>query len=258
MQVKRFAVPVLVALSLAACSSDSSTGPGGTSDAQRQAAYTKFNAAASSAGAAGASNAAVGFSLVSMASVFGSGTSTVTMSSNGLASLVAADSKPVFATAGSYQAFALSLRSISNYGSSADTSEENIIVAYKDTTDLVIANVNGTGSFDTGDAFGAIYHNNPVSEWMATSGTASLTNMQLGGSCSISTAMRQIIEAEIGGSGTTWSCNAATFNAAVDITQSEPSYFDSGTNNATGSRTASFSRNGLPGLRITITDTYTR
>ena len=192
-----------------------------------------------------------------MASVFGSGTSTVTMSSNGAASLVAADSKPVFATAGSYQAFGLSLRSISNYGSSADTSEENVVVAYKDTTDLVIAFVNGTGSFDTGDAFGAIYHN-PAAEWMATSGTASLTNMQMGGSCSISAAMRQIIEAEVGGSGTTWSCNTATFNAAVDIAQSEPSYFGDQTNNATGSRTASFSRNGLPGLRITITDTYTR
>src|SRR4051812_36559002 len=87
MKISRLAVPALVALSLAACSSDDNGTNGGPSPTARLQVYQKFSTAAAHAGAAGAEGGSIGLSLAGLAQLLGSSSASVTVSSNGLASL---------------------------------------------------------------------------------------------------------------------------------------------------------------------------
>ena len=253
MQFKRYAVLAMTAMTLTACGSDDPTNPGGQTDAQRMAQFAKFNDAFSNAFDAGAFDSGTGFLFAGFATLFGSGTADVTVGSNG-AALRAIASEYASAVAGSYEAVGISWTEIEDYGG-GETFEftENWIVAYRDTTNIIGAyNIDGAlGSFSSTDTQGFIYESGK--EWIATAGSASLSNMDTGSNCSLSPAIQQAIEAEIEDTEgvTTFTCQNATFSGSLNITESTPN-----TEGATGSRTASFTRDGLPGVRIVITYDY--
>ena len=254
MQFKRYAMLALAAMTLSACGSDDPSGPGGLSNAQRYAQAAKYNEAVSHALNAGAEESANGFLYVGFGYLFGTGTGDVTMSSNGMA-LRAEGPTIASAVAGSYEAFAISWTDIEVDGEGSFEYDMDMILAYRDTTNFVgVVSYDGPlGSFATTDTYGAIYESGK--EWLATTGSASLTNMDVGGQCAIDAAIRQAIEAEIEDTeGTTsFTCHNATFDASVSITGSAPNESTA----ATGSRTASFTRSGLPGIRVVVTYDYT-
>ena len=254
MQFKRYAMLALAAMTLTACGSDDPSGPGGLSNAQRFAEAARYNEAVSHALSAGAEESATGFLYIGFGYLFGTGSADVTMSSNGMA-LRAAGPTIASAVAGSYEAFAISWTDIEINGEGSFEYDMDMILAYRDTTNLVgVVSYDGApGSFVTTDTYGAIYESGK--EWLASTGSASLTNMDLDGECDIDAALRAAIETELEDTeGTTsFTCHNATFDASVNITGSAPNENTA----ATGSRTASFSRTGLPGLRIVVTYDYT-
>ena len=254
MQFKRYAMLALAAMTLSACGSDDPSGPGGPSYTQRLSEAMKFSDAMANAINAGAEESSGAFQYIAYGYLVGTSTTGITMSSNG-AALRAAGPTIASAVAGSYQAFAIRWTNVDVEDAGTFEDYRDMILAFRDTTNLVAVVSYGSvpGSFVTTDTYGTIYESGK--EWFASAGSASLTNMQLGGECDMNAALREAIESELENAvGTmTWTCETATFDASVNITGSTPNE----STTATGSRTASFTRSGLPGIRVVVTYDYT-
>jgi hypothetical protein len=255
MQFKRTALLALGALTLAACGDDDGpTGGNGLNDAQRVQAFSEFVQAGANASDRGAPAVSAAFTIAGYGFLFGSNTASITATSNGLS--LATVGSPNTATAGSYQALVIRFIDNENYGGGEiETYETNVLVAYRDTTDVIWAWLDDTrtGSFDIESqnwAEGAIYAA-PNKEWYATAGTVTVGAGSTGGECNLSTVIRNAIESELGNDPDleSWTCRQATFQSSLNMTASEPNDF------ATGSRTASFS-GSIPGIIMTANWDY--
>lgn len=254
MQFKRTALLALSALSLAACGSDDDgpTGGSGLNDAQRFAIFGDLVEAGNNAAARGAPNVQEPFFFAGFATLFGASTATINATSNGLALSVAGDS-PNFATAGSYQVVGIRIIDIENYGGGeSETFEFNGIIARRDTSEVIwaLGDDAQTFNFATDNVFGGIY-SAPNQEWIATTGTASLTNANQGSECNLSQQIRAALEQQLEDDGTlqSWECRNATFSGSINITASQPNA------HAANSRTASLS-GSVPGVIVTATYDY--
>ena len=255
MQFKRTALLALSAFSLAACGSDDDgpTGGSGLNDQQRIQEFQELVQAGADAAAAGAPGAAAAFNIAGYGFLFGASTTTLSATSNGL-SLSVAGRQPNFATAGSYQVLALRFIDNETYGpGETETYESNLIVAYRDESDLIWADLYDTrsGTFNSeSDVSGGVF-TGPNREWYASAGNASMGTANQGGECSLSNTIRNVIEDELGDDETltSWTCRYATFPVAINITESGPNQ------HATGSRTANMSGN-VSGVVITANWDY--
>lgn len=242
MQLKRITVALLTVASLAACGSDKATGAANWTLAQREQLANKFATLGDSLDSAGNPAGANALYFAATAIVAGSPISSVSVTSSVAASVASGASlqtagTPQLSAGASYNAVGMYITDQS------DTSTHlTAVVAWRDTTDFIVAVGNGLGAQDIAAGDGeAILFTMPDQLWLATTGEVNVSSYHDGASC-------QNYAASAG------SCNVATFNAALAITGSaaDASY---ASNTATGSRTFSFSDDALSGVHLVASGT---
>ena len=119
----------------------------------------------------------------------------------------------------------------------------NVFVMWKGAEDLVFvgapddqtsATISTTGTAGFGGLFTA-----PNASWRATGGTVSITDNSVSTTCAVTTSITGL------------TCKDASFTGGFNITSSAP-FTVSGTNTATGSRTAALTSRSVSGIQVTL------
>jgi hypothetical protein len=119
----------------------------------------------------------------------------------------------------------------------------NVFVLWKGDEDLVFAGAPATGT-DTlitttpGNAFGGLF-TAPSASWRATGGKVSISRTSLAQTCDVSLNVTGL------------SCKNAQFTGQFNISNSAP-FAVSGTNTASGSRTAALGSRSVAGIQVTV------
>lgn len=119
----------------------------------------------------------------------------------------------------------------------------NVLVMWKGDDDLVFVGAPESQESSTigtvaGGAFGGLF-TAPNASWQATAGTAAINNTSVATTCAVTTSVTGI------------TCKDAEFTGSFSITDSEP-FTVSGTNTASGSRTATLASRSISGIQVTV------
>lgn len=240
MRISRLIAPVILALTMTACSKDDPTGPSEADLAKQAGAHLQTISGKLSDPQAKAAARAAGFALINGAP-FTEVTLTTT-AGPASAPALAINGRPSAAIGNATETWAATTMQVVVTNSASSNGTYNVMVLWKEDTDLIFVGVPSSSETATigtvaGGAFGGLF-TAPSASWAATAGSATLDNSSVGSTCANFPQLTGV------------TCKDAAFTGSFGITNATPAPFEG--NTATGTRTATLASRDFTGIQVTL------